>query len=70
MQKAIEALDTLALALVDHGHTWTDEERQLYEAAIDRLIPSAGSTATDLSASRKFLRRSPSSKPNPLSSPT
>jgi hypothetical protein len=29
----VEALDALALALVDHGHTWTPEQRALYEAA-------------------------------------
>jgi hypothetical protein len=29
-----QALDALALALVDHGHTWTDHEVKLYETAI------------------------------------
>lgn len=29
-----DALDVLGLALVDHGHTWTSEERQAYERAI------------------------------------
>ena len=29
-----QALDALALALVDHGHNWTDEEVMLYETAI------------------------------------
>ena len=28
------ALDTLALALVDHNHQWTKSERRLYERAI------------------------------------
>jgi hypothetical protein len=28
------ALDTLGLALTDHHHQWTDEERALYERAI------------------------------------
>jgi hypothetical protein len=29
-----EALDTLALALTDHGHVWTDRERSAYERAV------------------------------------
>lgn len=29
----LEALDVLALALVEHGHRWTDRENQLYETA-------------------------------------
>jgi hypothetical protein len=34
MNQAIhEALDALALALVDHGHQWTDKQRALYEEA-------------------------------------
>ena len=35
------ALDTLGLALVHHGHVWTNQERGAYEAAIrvvDRLL--------------------------------
>ena len=34
----IRALDILALALADHHHQWTDEERRLYEEAIAMLI--------------------------------
>lgn len=30
----VRALDALALALTEHGHTWTDEERSLYETGI------------------------------------
>ncbi|MCP3947348.1 hypothetical protein [Herbaspirillum sp.] len=30
----VQALDALALALLDHGHEWTDRERLLYETAI------------------------------------
>ena len=30
----VDALDTLAVALADHGHTWTDLERWKYETAI------------------------------------
>lgn len=32
-----EALDALGLALAEHGHTWTVEQRRLYEQAI-RLL--------------------------------
>ncbi len=32
-----EALDALALALIEHGHQWTDRERQLYENALTCL---------------------------------
>lgn len=34
----LAALDALALALVDHGHTWTDQERQLYETAVAYIV--------------------------------
>lgn len=30
----LKALDVLGLALVDHNHQWTPEERQLYEKAV------------------------------------
>lgn len=30
----LEALDVLAVALADHGHTWTDREVDLYENAV------------------------------------
>jgi len=33
-QVIIRALDKLALALTDHNHQWTNEERRLYEKAI------------------------------------
>jgi hypothetical protein len=33
-QIIIRALDKLALALTDHEHQWTDEERRLYERAM------------------------------------
>ena len=36
---AVAALDALALALTDHGHHWSDEQRGLYEAAIAVLVP-------------------------------
>lgn len=28
-----DALDRLGLALVEHGHVWTNDERRLYEQA-------------------------------------
>lgn len=37
MDKVVEALDSLALALVEHNHTWTNEERKAYEDAIKTL---------------------------------
>jgi hypothetical protein len=33
-QTIINALDSLAVALADHHHVWTTEERALYESAI------------------------------------
>ena len=40
-----EALNALGLALVEHGHKWTNRQRQLYE----RAISYAGYTDSDLS---------------------
>jgi len=37
-QIIIDALDKLALALTDHKHQWTSEERRLYERAMAILI--------------------------------
>lgn len=34
----VQALDTLALALADHGHTWSDHEVSLYETAISYCV--------------------------------
>lgn len=34
----LEALDTLGLALADHGHTWTDREVSLYETAVAYVL--------------------------------
>jgi len=36
-QIIVKALDKLALALSDHEHQWTTEERSLYEKAIASL---------------------------------
>ncbi len=41
----LEALDALAIALTDHGHSWTERERQLYETALSYL--SGGYTGSD-----------------------
>lgn len=38
-QTVIGALDKLALALTEHHHQWTAEERKLYEKAI-RILTS------------------------------
>ena len=37
----INALDALALALSNHGHVWTDDERRYYEEAIASLTSSS-----------------------------
>jgi hypothetical protein len=34
MRLHLRALDALALALVDHGHVWSADERALYDAAV------------------------------------
>lgn len=34
MATILKALDALGLALVNHGHQWTPEERSLYERAV------------------------------------
>ena len=36
-KEIVNALDALALALTNHDHQWTDEERSLYEKAISIL---------------------------------
>ena len=54
MNVIVDALDTLGLALVEHGHVWTARQRQLYERAI-----SLSRKGSDLSASGKDRSRSP-----------
>lgn len=49
MGAIVEALDALGLALVEHGHEWTERERQLYDLAV--AIASGDCMETDLSAS-------------------
>jgi hypothetical protein len=44
----LEALDALAVALTNHGHLWTDRERQLYETAVAYV--SGARTGSDLPA--------------------
>jgi hypothetical protein len=41
------ALDSMAVALTDHGHCWTEGEREIYEQAIACLTSSADCRATD-----------------------
>jgi hypothetical protein len=36
-QLVLGALDSLAVALADHSHTWTDGERLIYEQALEVL---------------------------------
>lgn len=62
MTSAIEALDALGLALADHGHFWTNRERQLYEAAT-----SASRMDADWSASARYPQQKPSTG-SPLAS--
>lgn len=33
-QLVLGALDSLGLALTEHGHTWTEGEREIYEQAV------------------------------------
>ena len=59
MRLIVEALDALGLALADHGHVWTDRERQLYESAVTSCAgcTGTGSTARAKSARLKPLRK-------------
>jgi len=34
---ALHALDTLGLALTNHKHQWTSEERDVYERAVEAM---------------------------------
>lgn len=34
----IGALDSLAVALADHGHKWTEGEREIYERSLSILL--------------------------------
>jgi len=43
----LAALDALALALVDHGHTWTDKEHWLYETAVNYLCQGKAPALAD-----------------------
>lgn len=54
------ALDALALALVEHGQIWTDNERQLYECATS----FSSRMDSDLSALVKHLHLALSHKRN------
>jgi len=39
LKTIVKALNILAVALTDHEHQWTNEERKLYEKAIRILTP-------------------------------
>lgn len=47
------AIGKLAMALVEHGHVWTDEERALYDEALDRLQPRMLAKSTPLTEHEK-----------------
>ncbi len=66
---ALEALDTLALALAAHGHQWNDRERRVYESAVAELI-SSSRRETGLSASKKSPHLPPSHKRRPQIGPS
>lgn len=48
----LAALDALALALVDHDHTWTEKEHWLYETAVKYLSQGKASVLTGVSDMR------------------
>ena len=41
------ALNSLAVALADHDHQWTDGERAIYEEAVKLLDPDAPEISGD-----------------------
>ncbi|MFA5239794.1 MAG: hypothetical protein WC476_08840 [Phycisphaerae bacterium] len=41
-QLILNALDAMGLALTNHDHIWTSEERKLYEKAIKELRANDG----------------------------
>jgi len=43
----IGAMDTLAVALADHGHCWSDGERSIYEQALGALGVPLSEAETD-----------------------
>ncbi len=49
-QIVLKCLDSMALSLADHGHHWTTEQRQAYEASVAYLT-SDGCKETDSSVS-------------------
>lgn len=50
-QSVLKCLDSMALSLADHGHHWTTEQRQAYEASVAYLTTGdckeTGSSASD-----------------------
>lgn len=57
----LNALDKLALALTEHKHQWTSEERSLYEEATSSFLDrkERGCEAQERYVSRLPLRRPP-----------
>jgi len=47
------ALDALALALTNHNHVWTPEERKLYEAATHFYNEASGKSPNDPSSATR-----------------
>lgn len=57
------ALDSLGVALADHGHTWTDGEREIYDQATELISSSvSGCMGSDSSASEIFCSQKLSSE--------
>ena len=57
----LRTIDTLALALSDAGHQWTERERSSYEATVNLLTfgdyTETGSSASQSSQAHLLLRR-------------
>lgn len=69
-QIVIGALDSLGVALAEHGHEWSTGERTIYEEAIKLLTASSPSRmAADLSAVRTCAASPPASRPHPACAP-
>jgi len=54
MKIIVDALDALGLALAEHGHVWTDRERQLYEVALATACDDYTETDWWASATRQL----------------
>jgi len=54
MQKVIQALDALSLALTNHNHQWSPELRALYEEAVQQVADTPDYEALYNSAATKL----------------